>query len=204
MKLARTVTLLVVALLWWAFGPVVLVLALLGLCLRRVRAWLRPTRRVVVRWVVVVLAVAGLLWLVPDGWLPLPPGPGALVAPSYVGRPAIVEADHGGARSIIDGRYKLLVQDQKKGGVKRELFDLEADPGEKTDLAAQKRFKDEVLARLFLLNAARAEEEKRLGISRDKSAAKLLTHRQRKTEKNVFLSEHQKKGKPESFSLFLA
>lgn len=53
-------------------------------------------------------------------------------------QPAIIESDHGGARSIIDGRYKLLVQDQKKSGAKRELFDLGADPGEKSDLAAKK------------------------------------------------------------------
>lgn len=93
MKLARTVTLVGVALLWWALGPVVLLLAAVGLCFHRVRAWLRPTRRVVVRWVVAVLVLAGLLWLVPAGWLPLPPGAGALVTPSYVGRPTIVEAD---------------------------------------------------------------------------------------------------------------
>ena len=30
------------------------------------------------------------------------------------------------------------MQDQKKGDAKSELFDLEADPGEKTDLAAEK------------------------------------------------------------------
>lgn len=53
-------------------------------------------------------------------------------------QPPIVESDYGGSRSIIDGRYKLLVQDQKKGDAKSELFDLESDPGEKTDLAAEK------------------------------------------------------------------
>jgi arylsulfatase A-like enzyme len=52
--------------------------------------------------------------------------------------PGITEADYGGARSIIDGRYKLLVRDQRNGGAKRELFDLEADPGEGNDLATQK------------------------------------------------------------------
>lgn len=51
--------------------------------------------------------------------------------------PGIVEADHGGARSIIEGRYKLLVQDRKDGGPQRELFDLEADPGETRDLAKE-------------------------------------------------------------------
>ena len=52
--------------------------------------------------------------------------------------PSITEADYGGARSIIDGRYKLLVRDQRNGGAKRELFDLETDPGEGNDLATQK------------------------------------------------------------------
>ncbi|PAW61973.1 MAG: N-acetylgalactosamine-6-sulfatase [Verrucomicrobiia bacterium Tous-C2TDCM] len=52
--------------------------------------------------------------------------------------PANVEADRGGSRSIIDGRYKLLVQDRSKGAAKGELFDLETDPGEETDLASQK------------------------------------------------------------------
>ena len=52
--------------------------------------------------------------------------------------PGITEADYGGARSIIDGRYKLLVRDQRNGGAKRELFDLETDPGEGNDLATQK------------------------------------------------------------------
>ena len=52
--------------------------------------------------------------------------------------PSITEADYGGVRSIIDGRYKLLVRDQRNGGAKRELFDLETDPGEGNDLATQK------------------------------------------------------------------
>ena len=38
--------------------------------------------------VAALAAVVGLVVVVPDGWLPVPPGPGALVTPGYVGRPA--------------------------------------------------------------------------------------------------------------------
>jgi arylsulfatase A-like enzyme len=48
--------------------------------------------------------------------------------------PAITDDDYLGPRAIIDGRYKLVIHEQKEGNVKRELFDLEADPGEKTNL----------------------------------------------------------------------
>ena len=37
---------------------------------------------------VVVAAVVGAVLVIPDGRLPIPPGPGALVTPSYVGSPA--------------------------------------------------------------------------------------------------------------------
>ena len=93
MRFARTAALLGVAIVWWAIGPVVLLLVAGALCFPRVRAWLRPTRRVVAWSTVAVLAVAGIAWVVPDGWVRLPPGTGALVTPSYVGRPAIVTAD---------------------------------------------------------------------------------------------------------------
>ena len=93
MRFARTATLVGVGLLWWALGPLVLVLAVGSLSFRRVRAWLRPTRRVTAIWVATVLALGGLAWVVPDGWVRMPPGPGALVTPSYVGRPAIVDVD---------------------------------------------------------------------------------------------------------------
>ncbi|WP_395690477.1 hypothetical protein [Nocardioides sp.] len=92
MRFARTAALLGVALLWWAVGPLALVLAAAALCSRRVREWLRPTRRVLGWWVVGVLAVAGVLYVLPDGWVRLPPGPGALVTPAYVGRPSILPA----------------------------------------------------------------------------------------------------------------
>ncbi|HEU5039047.1 MAG TPA: hypothetical protein VFT70_18715 [Nocardioides sp.] len=93
MRFARTAALVGVALLWWAFGPMVLLLAAGSLYFRRVRGWLRPTRRVLLGWAVGVAVVAGLAYVVPDGWLRIAPGAGVLVTPSYVGRPAIVAAD---------------------------------------------------------------------------------------------------------------
>jgi len=79
-------------LLWLVQGPVVLVLAAAMLAVPRVRWWVQDrayvSRRVVV-WTAAVAAAAGLLAVVvPDGWLPIPPAPGAWAGPSYVGRPA--------------------------------------------------------------------------------------------------------------------
>lgn len=93
MRFARTAALVGVGLLWWAFGPLVLLLAAGSLFFRRVRDWLRPTRRVVAAWAGAGLALAGLAVVVPDGWVPIPTGAGALATPGYVGRPAITGAD---------------------------------------------------------------------------------------------------------------
>lgn len=50
----------------------------------------------------------------------------------------IIEADFLGPRAIIDGRFKLVIHDGRKSQSSRtELFDLEADPGEKTSVAAK-------------------------------------------------------------------
>ena len=52
--------------------------------------------------------------------------------------PILTENDYLGPRAIIDGHYKLVVHEQKKGGgVKQELFDLATDPAEKTNLIEQ-------------------------------------------------------------------
>ena len=75
--LARTGALLVVLLLYWAIGPVVLVLALASLAVPQVRRFLRPTRKVVAGWVVVVLVLVLAVAVIPDGYLPIPPGGGA-------------------------------------------------------------------------------------------------------------------------------
>ncbi len=53
--------------------------------------------------------------------------------------PALADDDYLGPRAIIDGHLKLVVHEQNKGEVKRELFDLQTDPAEKTDLFEQKR-----------------------------------------------------------------
>lgn len=87
MRFARTIALVGVGLLWFAFGPLVLLLAAGSLYFRRVRGWLRPTRRIVVSWVVAALALVGFAVVVPDGWVPIPPGAGILASPAYVGRP---------------------------------------------------------------------------------------------------------------------
>ena len=53
-------------------------------------------------------------------------------------QPEATGADYGGSRSIIEGRYKWLLQDRKGGETRRELFDLEEDPGETKNLAGEK------------------------------------------------------------------
>lgn len=77
---------------WIALGPWVLLAAMLALCVPRIRWWVLD--RVHVGWrgagvgVALVAVLAGLVVLIPDGWLPIPQSPGLLVTPSYVGRPA--------------------------------------------------------------------------------------------------------------------
>lgn len=64
-------------------------------------------------------------------------------------QPALTEDDYLGPRAIIDGRLKLVLHEQKDGTVKRELFDLENDPGEKTNLVEEQRAAvDKLQARL--------------------------------------------------------
>jgi len=48
--------------------------------------------------------------------------------------PEIREQDFAGARAMVDNRYKLVVDGAAKSG--RELFDLRADPAEKTNVIA--------------------------------------------------------------------
>jgi arylsulfatase A-like enzyme len=52
-------------------------------------------------------------------------------------QPPITDDDYRGPRAIIDGKFKLIVQDPKTGDPKTELFDLTADPAEKTNVASQ-------------------------------------------------------------------
>jgi arylsulfatase A-like enzyme len=51
--------------------------------------------------------------------------------------PAITEDEYLGPRAIIDGRFKLVIHEQQNGNVKRELFDLQADPAESINLLEQ-------------------------------------------------------------------
>lgn len=89
MRLARTAVLLAVLALWLAFGPWVLLAAGALLAVPRLRAWLRPSLRATLGLVAAAAALVGLVVLLPDGRLPIPPGGGAMVTPRYVGRPAV-------------------------------------------------------------------------------------------------------------------
>lgn len=51
--------------------------------------------------------------------------------------PPIAEADYLGPRAIIAGHHKLVIHEQNGGNVKRELFDLAADPAEQTNILDQ-------------------------------------------------------------------
>ncbi len=51
--------------------------------------------------------------------------------------PVVREEDHLGTRSIIEGDLKLLVQETQTGAERIELYDLQADPAETTNLAAK-------------------------------------------------------------------
>lgn len=51
--------------------------------------------------------------------------------------PTVTEDDYIGPRAIIDGRFKLVIHEQTNGNVNRELFDLVADPAEKSNLFGQ-------------------------------------------------------------------
>jgi arylsulfatase A-like enzyme len=51
--------------------------------------------------------------------------------------PAITDDDYLGPRAIIDGRLKLVIHEGNGGEANIELFDLDADSAESTNLAAQ-------------------------------------------------------------------
>ncbi|MBB6628260.1 hypothetical protein H5V45_13105 [Nocardioides sp. KIGAM211] len=95
MRFQRSLALLGVAFLWWALGPWVPLVLLVALVVPYTRRWiwwwLDPTWKVAGIWAATVLALVGLVVLVPDGWLPIPPGPGAWVTQGYVGRPAVAQ-----------------------------------------------------------------------------------------------------------------
>ncbi len=76
--------------LFVALGPWVLVALLVALLLPVVRRALRPAHpwRVTGLLALTVAVVAGAVLVIPDGRLPIPPGPGLLVTPSYTGKAA--------------------------------------------------------------------------------------------------------------------
>ena len=90
MRAARPAAWLAAVLLWLALGPLVVLLVVVLLAWPRTRPLLRPTlpsRRTAAATASGVVAVAAVVWLVPDGRLPVPPGGGAWVTPGYTGRP---------------------------------------------------------------------------------------------------------------------
>ena len=52
--------------------------------------------------------------------------------------PAISDTDYTGPRTILDNRYKLVVNDRKGSDTQKELFDIREDPAEKNNLIDQK------------------------------------------------------------------
>ncbi len=51
--------------------------------------------------------------------------------------PPVTDADYLGPRAILDGRFKLVLHESPNGAPRQELFDLQADPAEKTNLFPQ-------------------------------------------------------------------
>ena len=59
--------------------------------------------------------------------------------------PALTADDTRGPRSIMEGRLKLVIYDQKNGALRQELFDIDADPAERTNLIGRQPDRDEQL-----------------------------------------------------------
>lgn len=91
MRFPRTLFLLLVVAAYLAIGPWALALAVALLFVPQVRRTLRPTLKHLLVLVAVLAVAAGAVVLIPDGKLPIPPGGGLLVTPSYVGGPATAQ-----------------------------------------------------------------------------------------------------------------
>ncbi len=80
-------------LLWIALGPWVLVAAGAALFVPRARWWVQDrihvSRRALTYAAAGAVVLTGVVVVIPDGWLPIPPSPGLLATPRYVGRPAM-------------------------------------------------------------------------------------------------------------------
>ena len=70
---------------WFAVGPWVLVVLLVALLVPATRRRMRPSRWLVAGLVLVVAVGVGVVVVLPDGRLPIPPGGGLLVTSSYDG-----------------------------------------------------------------------------------------------------------------------
>ncbi len=87
----RTAYLLLVLGAWLAAGPWPVLALLVLLVVPRVRRAVGPTWRSAGIVLALVVLTTGVVVVLPDGWLPIPPGPGLLVTPSYVGAPATAQ-----------------------------------------------------------------------------------------------------------------
>lgn len=81
-------------------------------------------------------------WIDPElqqGTTPLVKRMGEMTTRNFTNfqHPPITDTDQGGPRAIIDGRFKLVLHEQKNGSLNRELFDLLADPAETSNLIGQ-------------------------------------------------------------------
>lgn len=87
-EVKRTAVLVLLALSWLALGPWGLVAGLFVMMVPGVRRGLAPTWRYAGGLTLAAVVVAATVVVVPDGWLPIPPGPGLLLTPSYTGSAA--------------------------------------------------------------------------------------------------------------------
>ena len=79
------VALVLLAAGWFAVGPWIFVLLLVALLVPATRRRMRPSRWLLGGLAAVVAAAAAVVVVLPDGRLPIPPGGGLLVTPSYDG-----------------------------------------------------------------------------------------------------------------------
>ena len=89
---------------WFAVGPWILVVLLVALLVPAARRRMRPNRWLLGGLAAVLVAATAVVVLLPDGRLPIPPGVGLLVTPSYDRRPGDRPADRdGGAAAPAPG-----------------------------------------------------------------------------------------------------
>ncbi len=113
---------------WLAIGPWSLAVALVAVLVPATRRRIRPSRWTLGGVVALVAVAVGAVVLVPDGRLPLPPGGGLLVTPSYDGRGGRAAADRAGGaaapgagaeRAQLDARGRVGDGQLRVGGAAR-------------------------------------------------------------------------------------